>query len=97
METDKISKALIIIVILEVLYFGCIFAYVIILSGNTTHSKNQACESLGFDKFQNKGPFEFCKDSSGNLHYVEFYDCNFWGNNCQAIKITVGEVEVAPK
>jgi hypothetical protein len=73
-----------------------IFLLVIIHSFFLHHSENLACKSIGFDKETYNSDLSYCKDINGNLHYVEFYNCGFFGNHCQVRKITVGEVEVKP-
>jgi len=80
------------------LILGLVFTYlavIILMEFNLRSSENIACKDLGFKRVYYAESFDFCKSYNGDLHYVEFYGCNFWGNNCKARLIKVGEVEVA--
>jgi hypothetical protein len=72
------------------------FTWWVISNSNIQHSLDLSCKNLGFDKYTYNTQ-DFCQDYQDNLHFIKTYGCNFWGNNCQAKKITIGEVEVAPK
>ena len=86
-KMDKQKQILIIcsISIVILIIMGAIgFKYI-------SDQEDKACKKLGFEEYKFNVGMKYCRDKSGNLHYVE-HECDFFMTDCQAKLISVGNV-----
>ena len=80
-ETMKWGIKLLLIILFIVIFISLIFKSLNYLSEQTGKELDIACKKIGFIESKER---EFCQDSEGYYHKVEF-DCHwFFGNNCIA-------------
>jgi len=57
--------------------------------------REEACKSLRFVSHEYKQPWDFCKDSQGNLHFVEIkIEPWYYPSTYEIKEISVGDVRV---
>lgn len=88
---DKITKICVILLIVCIIAVGfCFYAQHL-----SFLNMDNACKSLGYDKYKYENYFEFCADSEDNLHYIKM-NCDWIGFNCNAKLIKVGQMSISP-
>ncbi len=61
------------------------------VENHITEKQDNSCKEIGFESYTSRVGMKYCKDSKGNLHYVD-QECDFFMTNCKTRKISVGDV-----
>ncbi len=83
------TQITIILILTAIVAFTLFFSYMVY----TIEQEDKACKRIGFEEYIFRMGMQYCKDSMGNLHYVD-QECDFFGSNCKAREIFVGDVRV---
>jgi len=85
MERENI--ALLLLVILLILTFGTMFK----MTSYINNMQDEACQDIGFERYEFNAGQSYCEDINGNLYYVK-KECILAGFSCTVHEITVGNI-----
>ena len=85
MERDEL--ALLALVAVLILTFGLMFTTVNYIN----NMQDEACEDIGFKRYEFNAGQSYCEDIHGNLYYIK-KECILAGFSCTVHEITVGDV-----